>query len=569
MSAIRHRVNRRFLRGLPAAVALVLAVATHSIAAQGISLEIVASGIPNLVDIQHAGTNGRLFLVNQQGRILILDGTQVRGTPFLDISSIVLFGGERGLLGLAFHPAYASNGYFFVFYTSLSGDTVIARYTVSADPNVADPASAVTLMTVPQPFSNHKGGQLRFGPDGFLYIALGDGGSGGDPQNNGQNLATLLGKLLRIDVDSGSPYAVPASNPFVNTPGARGEIWALGLRNPWRFSFDRQTGEMFIADVGQAAWEEVNLQPATGGGRNYGWRVMEGRHCFNPSSGCNTTNLVLPIVEYSHSTGCSISGGFRYRGSALAGYQGTYFFGDLCTGVILGAAIVSGNTWRITRLIDAGLTVTTFGEDAAGELYVSHYADSGTLYRVVLASASSARLTVSANGPGTIASTPAVLECGDLCGADFSVGSVVTLHATASAGSAFLRWEGDADCLDGSVTLSSDRGCIARFRGPFTDPALGSGLTIVKAVHVTELRERIDAVRIARGLTAFGWTDVALTGITIRAAHVLELRSALAQAYTVAGRTPPAYTDPASLNGVFIKAVHITELRSAVIAMEQ
>lgn len=293
-----------------------------------LGFEPVATDLSSSVGVTHAGDgSGRLFIVEQTGHIRIHDGTQVRSTAFLDVSSLITCCGERGLLGLAFHPDYAANGLFYVHYTNTAGNTAIAHYRVSADPNVADPASAQVLLTVTQPFTNHKGGQLAFGPDGFLYIALGDGGSGGDPGNRAQDLTTLLGKILRLDVDGAFPYAIPATNPFRTTQGARPEIWALGLRNPWRFSFDRQTGDLFIADVGQSAREEVNFQPAaSAGGENYGWRRMEGTLCFDPSSGCNDESLTLPILEYDHSLGCSITGGYRYRGGRFPQFAGRFVY---------------------------------------------------------------------------------------------------------------------------------------------------------------------------------------------------------------------------------------------------
>jgi hypothetical protein len=260
---------------------------------------------------------------------------------------------------------------------------VIARYQVSSDPDVVNPHSARILLTIRQPYANHNGGQLQFGSDGYLYIGMGDGGSGGDPQNRAQNLRTLLGKMLRIDVDRGTPYAIPPDNPFVDTPEARQEIWALGLRNPWRFSFDRLTGALFIGDVGQRMWEEVNLQPASSpGGENYGWRRMEGKHCFNPASDCNNGTLTLPILEYSHNLGrCSITGGYRYRGRRIPQHYGTYFYSDFCTGLIWGARL-EGRHWIATRLLDLALRISAFGEDEAGELYMVHRAEkTGTLYR--------------------------------------------------------------------------------------------------------------------------------------------------------------------------------------------
>ena len=258
-------------------------------------------------------------MVEKGGRIRIISGGNLRAEPFLDISSLVLSrGSEQGLFAIAFHPDYRTNGIFFVHYSDQVGDTVIARYRVSSDPNRADPASGTKILGVDQPASNHNGGQIAFGPDGYLYIGLGDGGGAGDPQGNGQNRASLLGKILRLDVDRGEPYAIPSDNPFRTTAGARPEIWALGLRNPWRFSFDRTTGDLFIADVGQGVVEEVDFQPATSkGGENYGWNSMEGSRCYKPATGCNRNGLVLPVAEYDHDLGCSITGGFRYRGQTV------------------------------------------------------------------------------------------------------------------------------------------------------------------------------------------------------------------------------------------------------------
>ena len=352
-------------------------------AAPEISLVPVVAGLDTPVAITHAGDlSGRLFVTLQAGRVVIVEEGAVRPEPFLDIRNIVLAGGERGLLSVAFHPAYGSNGRFFVNYTAAgSGDTVIAEYRVSsADPNRADPASRREILRIAQPFSNHNGGQLQFGPDGYLYIGMGDGGSGGDPGDRAQNLSTLLGKMLRIDIDGALPYAIPSDNPFVSTPGARPEIWALGLRNPWRFSFDRVTGELFIADVGQSAREEVNHQPASsGGGENYGWRRMEGTLCFNPSSGCNDGSLTLPILEYGRELGCSITGGYRYRGWVHPSLRGVYFYGDFCSGRIWGAES-DGQAWSSEVLLSTARTITTFGEDEAGEVYVTGF--DGTLYRI-------------------------------------------------------------------------------------------------------------------------------------------------------------------------------------------
>jgi glucose/arabinose dehydrogenase len=347
------------------------------------TLQPIAQGLASPVSITHAGDN-RLFITLQDGLVVIHDGTRVLPEPFLDIRSLVLSGGERGLLSVAFHPRYPQNGLFYVNYTNVQGHTVIARYSVSPqDPNRANPSSGVTILTINQPFANHNGGQLQFGPDGYLYIGMGDGGSGGDPGNRAQNPLDLLGKMLRIDVDSAFPYAIPDSNPYAHIDNARGEIWATGLRNPWRFSFDRATGDLWIADVGQGTWEEIDFQPATSiGGENYGWRRMEGTHCFNPTSGCNPGSLVLPVLEYDHSVGCSVTGGYVYRGTRNPRLIGQYIYGDYCSGRIWAGTRHANGTVTSRVLFDAPFTISTFGEDAAGEMYVGGYSN-GTLYRIV------------------------------------------------------------------------------------------------------------------------------------------------------------------------------------------
>ena len=506
-----------------------------------VSLVSVATGFSAPVDIANArDSSGRLFVVQQGGQIRIISGGQVLPAPFLDIQSLVLSGGERGLLGVAFHTNYAVNGFFYVNYTAAAprpvnsgletpvlppssyqyaptggtwtfssgagiqsngsawgaaaapegqqtaflqgiaqmsqtlnlaagnytvsfyaarrggqiqpiqvsidgtpiggpitpadnsfavyttsafnlatggahtlrfnstntgdnssfvdavvvvpeegdGATVIARYQRSAgDPNIADPNSAQILLTVAQPFANHNGGQLRFGADGYLYIGLGDGGSGNDPGDRAQNLNTLLGKMLRIDVNSGSPYAIPEGNPFQNdgNPNTRGEIWAYGLRNPWRFSFDRPTGDLFIADVGQSAREEINFQQAgSGAGANYGWRVMEGSNCTGlggTGPACFAPSLTPPILEYDHSVGCSVTGGHRYRGAAYPTLTGYFVYGDFCTQRIWGATTSGNGVWSNTQLSVTAFKISTFGEDETGEIYVAGY-DTGVIYRV-------------------------------------------------------------------------------------------------------------------------------------------------------------------------------------------
>jgi glucose/arabinose dehydrogenase len=284
---------------------------------------------------------------------------------------------------LAFHPNYSQNKLFYLNYDRLSAgqmQTVIAEYQLSPDPNAADPASERILLMVNQPFPNHKGGQMAFGPEGFLYIAFGDGGSGGDPMGNGQNRQTLLGKIVRIGVDApfstGLQYAIPSDNPFVGT-GDRGEIWAYGFRNPWRFSFERGTGRLFVADVGQDKYEEVDLVQK---GLNYGWNTMEGAHCFNPSSGCNMTGLTLPIAEYDHSEGDTEIGGYVYHGTAVPSLVGTYVFGDFSNGKIWHLTESSG-TWTRTPLLSSGHNMSAFGQDAAGELYVVDYVN-GSVFKI-------------------------------------------------------------------------------------------------------------------------------------------------------------------------------------------
>jgi glucose/arabinose dehydrogenase len=343
-------------------------------------------GLTQPVGVTNAGDgSNRIFVVEQGGRIRIIKNGALLSTPFLNISTRVSTGGERGLLGLAFPPDYARKGYFYVDYTNTSGDTVIARYQRStADPDAADPSSEQILITIAQPFENHNGGQLAFGPrDGMLYVGMGDGGSGGDPGNRAQNPQELLGKILRLDVETGRPftYTAPASNPFVNRTGFRPEIWALGLRNPWRFSFDRLTADLFIADVGQDLFEEVNFQPAaSAGGQNYGWKIMEATHCFSTAQ-CDRTGLTLPVVEYDHSLGCSVTGGYVYRGGAFPRMQGLYFYGDFCSGRIWALTQQSG-TFQSTQLLDTDIQISAFGEDEAGNLYVTSYG-TGQVFSVV------------------------------------------------------------------------------------------------------------------------------------------------------------------------------------------
>ncbi|HEX8269310.1 MAG TPA: PQQ-dependent sugar dehydrogenase [Flavobacterium sp.] len=351
--------------------------------AQTIGITPFASGLSGVVEITHAG-DARLFVVQQSGSIKIVNSNgTVNATSFLTLnSSIVLSGGERGLLGLAFHPNYATNGYFYVNYTRAGdGATVVARYTVSSDPNVANPSSAVVLLTVAQPFSNHNGGTIKFGPDGYLYVGMGDGGSGGDPGNRAQNINENLGKMLRLDVDSGSPYAIPAGNPFVGVAG-NDEIWAIGLRNPWKFSFNRLNGDLWIADVGQNEVEEINKvsNPLTPG-LNFGWRCYEGTVPYN-TSGCPAAGtLTMPLGQYTHTAtgGCSITGGYAYTGTTYPNFANKYFFADYCHGKInymtnTGAITFSPSIANLNN-------PTTFGEDVNGELYIA--SNSNSIYKII------------------------------------------------------------------------------------------------------------------------------------------------------------------------------------------
>jgi glucose/arabinose dehydrogenase len=345
-------------------------------------VELLADGFEQPVQVVDPGDgSGRLFVVEQPGRIRIVDGGQVVPEPFLDITDLVGCCGERGLLSVAFDPDYANTGDLFVNYTDRSGDTVVARYEVSAnDPNRADPASAETILSVEQPAANHNGGLLLFGPqDGYLYIGLGDGG-GGNGQN-GQDLSTLLGKILRIDGDGTSgdlSYAIPPDNPFVDQPEARPEIWALGVRNPWRFSFDRDTGDLWIGDVGSATYEEVNQQPgASAGGENYGWDLMEGTVCRVER--CDA--FVAPVSGFDRDEGCVVTGGFVYRGSVIPDLHGVYLFADYCSGRVWGLVRDASNAWIRLDPVETGLRISSFGEDAGGELYVVDI--QGAVYRLV------------------------------------------------------------------------------------------------------------------------------------------------------------------------------------------
>ena len=375
--------------GSPQAAAGTPGTGTPDTSSPQVRLEPVVSDLAQPTSVVSADDgSGRLFITQKTGLVRVIKNGQTLSAPFLDLTGAVSTSSEQGLLGIAFHPDYAQNGRFFVNYTRQDGATVIAEYAVSDDPNVADSSAKKVLLTIAQPYSNHNGGDLVFGPDGYLYIGTGDGGAGGDPHGNAQNKAALLGKMLRIDVTTANsePYGIPADNPFVGSAGARPEVWAYGLRNPWRFSFDRKTGDLWLADVGQNAFEEVDYQPKSSkGGENYGWNIMEADSCYNdaeptaPLKTCAEQGLVKPVLAYSHSVGQSVTGGYVYRGQVVPALQGRYLYGDFVSGTLWSAAAQGDGSYQSTRLLDSGFNVVAFGEDETGELYVADF--SGTLYR--------------------------------------------------------------------------------------------------------------------------------------------------------------------------------------------
>jgi len=360
------------------ALSLLAVVSPACAPAAEILLERVADGLARPVDLVTASGDARIFIVEQPGWVRVVEHGRLRREPFLDVSDRVSHGNEQGLLSLAFHPRYRTNGLLYVNYTDRDGNTNVVRYRVLPDRSAVDPATATRILFVPQPYANHNGGHLLFGPDSMLYIPLGDGGSGGDPHGNGQNLGTLLGKLLRVDVDHGTPYSIPPDNPFVHRRDARPEIWAYGLRNPWRIAFD--AGRLYIADVGQNQWEEVDVAPEREAGVDYGWNLFEGNHVYAGHAAPARVALRSPVVEYSHREGCCIIGGRVYHGSVEA-LRGMYLYSDECSGWI------AGFRWRQGRAADparwrpsASLSPTAFGEDARGELYILDLG--GKVYRI-------------------------------------------------------------------------------------------------------------------------------------------------------------------------------------------
>jgi glucose/arabinose dehydrogenase len=554
-------------RTAPAAVlaAAVWLAAAAALAQPAITLTpLGATGVvaaPLHVASPHDGT-GRLFVVSQEGLIQIWKNGAYLATPFLDITSLVTYNDEQGLLSMDFHPDYATNGYFYVYYVdklTTPGSVTIARYSVSAgNPDVADPASAQIVLVIPNPFDDtHRGGRLEFGPDGYLYAGIGDSGGVGDPDNRAQDTGSLFGKLLRIDVDGTGavpcgqtdpmPYAIPPSNPFVGVTGACEEIWAYGFRNPWRYSFDRLTGDLFIADVGENAWEEIDFQPAgDAGGENYGWRKMEANHCYNPPSNCDDGTLVHPILEYVHDPQrCAVIGGFRYRGTLIPALAGYYVYGDLCSGEVFGASF-SGGTWSTTVLKDTTFVLSGFGEDDAGELYLTNL--SGRVYRLE---------TTPYPTPAVSAVAPSPILAGD---------PGVTLVVTGSgfAAESVVQWNGvDRPTVFVSTTelhaalSASDIASIGTANVMVTTPAPGGGTsgTIVATIDLPFLdvpqgafaRAEIGAVFNARVTAGCGVHAYCPTAPVTRAQMaVFLLKASLGSGYTPPPATGTIFADVAA-----------------------
>lgn len=354
-----------------------------------IKLEALPLGFRQPLYLTHAGDgSGRMFVVEKGGTIRVVKNGQLLPTPFLDLKSRILASGsEQGLLGMAFHPRYAENGRFFVAHTDAQARNTVERFQVSNDPDRGDPATGVKLLSIEDPAQNHNGGHLAFGPDGYLWVGTGDGGGSGDRYGNGQNKQTLLAKMLRLDVDGGDPYVVPADNPYVGQADYLPEIWAMGLRNPWRYSFDRATGDLWIGDVGQNAYEEIDhVAAGSAGGLNFGWPLTEGLHCFPESASCDAAPFVKPVAEYGRSGGCSVTGGYVYRGTASPSLHGLYFFGDFCTGKVWSLDGQAGGAWRMTEQLQQAIQISSFGEDEAGEVYITTFtgSDGGhQIFRIV------------------------------------------------------------------------------------------------------------------------------------------------------------------------------------------
>jgi len=476
--------------------ALFMAAGPRFAAAQpapDVALSVYIAGLVFPVGFVNAGDgSGRNFVVTQKGKIFVYKGNLLLGT-FLDASSIITCGavnvpcGEQGLLGLAFHPNYASNGFFYIYYTDINGKEVIARYHVSGNANAADPTSETVLLRIPDPYPNHNGGQLEFGPDGYLYAGTGDGGSGGDPENRAQNPGELLGKILRIDVNGTgaipcaqsvpAPYRIPDGNPFAGpTPGCA-EVFHYGLRNPWRFSFDRLNHDLYIGDVGQSLYEEIDYLPAgTPGGVNFGWRRMEGFHCYDPAAACNDGTLTLPILEHDHTLGCSVTGGYVYRGALYPQLYGVYVYGDFCTGRIWGATRDAAGQWS-KRVITFSQFISSFGEDEAGELYIVEH--SGTVKKISSTTAYPVPVVTALNPIGSVKGDPSFELAVD--GAGFLPASVVRWNGSdrtttyVSRTRVIVTVPADDVASAGSATVA------------VSNPGPGGGLSLPRAFPITNL----------------------------------------------------------------------------------
>jgi glucose/arabinose dehydrogenase len=380
------RLTRRTFLASPLAVGVLAVpefVVAQGVAGLPIEFEPIYDGLSRPVAYIDANDgSGRFFIVEQDGRILVSVGGDLQDTPVLDISGEVSTGNEQGLLGAALDPGFSENGQVFVSYTDQDGDSQIVRYTVSADnPNQLDPDSATTVLSLDQPNRNHNGGHILFGPDGYLYLGFGDGGGQGDPDDNGQNPGVLFAKILRIDVSGDrEPYGIPADNPFVDDDSFAPETWVWGFRNPWRFSFDRETGDLWIGDVGQNDIEEIDLVPAGTSGQNFGWPLLEGNECFADPN-CDPSAFTAPVDQYTHDYGCSVTGGYVYRGASIPDLVGTYLFADYCTGYLWGLIPNGESTYTATDYIETGMNISSFAEDASGELYVIDL--SGGIARIV------------------------------------------------------------------------------------------------------------------------------------------------------------------------------------------
>ncbi|MAB78574.1 MAG: hypothetical protein CMJ89_04390 [Planctomycetes bacterium] len=479
---------------------------------QNLSTELFAQGFARPVHLTAPpGDTSRVFVCEQHtGRVEIVElpSGNILSTPFVDVA--VATGNEQGLLSMAFHPDYASNGLFYISRNQGGGATRVTEHQVTANPNVGSATVLRTIVAWNQPFTNHNGGQIAFGPDGYLYVGLGDGGSANDPGNRAQNGNDLLGKMLRLDVDTASPF-IPASNPFVGNPSVRDEIWALGLRNPWRFSFDRATGDMWIADVGQNAREEIDFQPASStGGENYGWRCLEGNRCTGLSGcSCADTSLTGPIHEYNHGAGCSVTGGFVYRGSSIPSLQGTYFFADYCSNTIWSleydGSSVSNFVNRTSELDPAGSAsitlITSFGEDAAGELYVLE--QGGQIWRITGDPACPAPPSAtgrSGNNPNVYFTTLPSL------GQDITFSAISTDYNFAT----LLAYRGAGD-----ITLANGQSLLIDLTSPFVFSATLPGLPLASLIQTVPTNLALCGTNVSTQVVLVGPNTMGLPGFQL------------------------------------------------------